>query len=213
MTSSTAMTPPPPPSHFHGGEVIYGRHMASLVVADLRSATSPTIIFRAPASTANPMRPSHAALSKQARLTVASSAAADPSRPCLPRHPAQLSARACPQRRRLPRPSRGIVRGDGHGSRSPLRRPRQRQHARDCPADAAGAPLSFLKAPREECPGTPDIGHNAGSSTAKASLRPLRGITRPAAGQRLRPQRKCPCGRHVAIRVRRWPHSDSQGRR
>ena len=62
-------------------------------------------------------------------------------------------------------------------------------------------------------PRPPDTGRHAGSSAAEAFLRPLRGAARPAAGQRLRPQRKCPRGRSVAIRARRSPHRDSQERR
>ena len=61
-------------------------------------------------------------------------------RPCSQRHPPQLSARARPQRRSPPRPSRGLVRGDGPHSRLPPSG-LVRLHARGRPADAAGAPF------------------------------------------------------------------------
>ena len=99
------------------------------------------------------------------------------------------SACARPQRRTpFPLANRGLVRNDTpHGG------PRARGRL----ADAAGAPLPFPKASREECPGFPDF--------AAAAPR-----GRPASGQRLCPQRKCPRGRPVAIRARRPPHRESR---
>ena len=138
--------------------------------------------------------------------TMASSIATVPDPPlrrsCPQPYHSRPSARPRPWRRRLPRPSRGLVRGDGPRSRSPS--PAVSSAATYPPSSrcCGGRPLPLSEGI--------DVGRGAGSTVREAPLRLLREVARPAAGQRLRPPRKCLRSCPVAIRARRSHHRDSQ---